>query len=369
MAYYDQYLDRIKEELLQGRRQWKRGDKLLEAFGYMRRRQTAIDLIRASLEVRGLYTIPELTTSMPLDTGITFYLKGVPESEQEAPPNPESGEPLETVEVATEVGGQHEFEVVVDPPFTVPEVPADQSYVVANLACAERTPLSVGLASEVLVAMTRMEFEDYSQLVVVDDSRRVLGAISYKSIARASRGRGQPRSVADCLDTTIPKVLRSDPLLSVVGLFQKHDAVLVVRDDGSAAGIVTPSDIAVEFGAIAAPFLLIGEIEEELRWIIQKQLPNLESALAAVKIEFDPVITPQISDLTMGELQRLLQYKNHWDAIGISYDRRTFCDELNAVREIRNAVMHFREIEPEVLAKLSRFAQVLKAEFLAATKK
>lgn len=68
MAYGEEYLDAIRAELKQGRRQWKRGDNILSAFGYMRRRQTAIDLINGLLKAKGMYTNPELTTDMPLDS-------------------------------------------------------------------------------------------------------------------------------------------------------------------------------------------------------------------------------------------------------------------------------------------------------------
>ena len=78
MAYGEEYLDEIRSNLRQGRRQWRRGDKLLEAFGYTRRRQTAIDLINDLLKAKGMYTDPALDTSMPLTSGVTFYLKRPP---------------------------------------------------------------------------------------------------------------------------------------------------------------------------------------------------------------------------------------------------------------------------------------------------
>ncbi len=48
----DDYLDWILAELNGGHRQWKRGDKILAAFGFTRRRQTAIDRINAGLQSR-----------------------------------------------------------------------------------------------------------------------------------------------------------------------------------------------------------------------------------------------------------------------------------------------------------------------------
>jgi hypothetical protein len=55
------YIDEIKKELDKGRRQWKRGDKIRGAFGYTRRRQTAIDAINAELAKRSIVATPTIT--------------------------------------------------------------------------------------------------------------------------------------------------------------------------------------------------------------------------------------------------------------------------------------------------------------------
>src|SRR4051812_12700773 len=49
MMDYEEYLDGIKANLLAGRMQWRRGDKVLTVFGYVRRRQTFVDLINSEL--------------------------------------------------------------------------------------------------------------------------------------------------------------------------------------------------------------------------------------------------------------------------------------------------------------------------------
>lgn len=365
MATGEEYLDAIKAELEKGHRQWKRGDKLLEAFGYVRRRQTAIDWINAKLEERGLYTSPSITTEMPLDRGITFYLKG----KQPEPPTEEEAaatdQPVEEIELATAGEGSEEHEAVKvtilqEPPVAEP----DRGLSVGNLACADKVPEQIVPTASVEEALTRMAFLDYSQLVVTTGARDIKGIISYKSVAQAYL-HGNPKVVADCLDKSAPIVELNEPLLRVVERFQDHTAVLVIRPDKTLAGIVTPADIAAEFGAMAAPFLLIGQIEEQLRWLVQKNLPDLAAALAMVGASFEGGPSQSVSDLTMGELHRILDNDQNWTKVGIKFDRAEFCKELNAVREVRNAVMHFRDLPDGGAERLKRFASVVQTAYLA----
>jgi hypothetical protein len=68
-----------------------------------------------------------------------------------------------------------------------------------------------------------------------------------------------------------------------------------------------------------------------------------------------------VSDLTLGECLRLLQEPKWWDKIGIKVDRERFVAELDAVRVIRNDVVHFDPdgVGDEALATLRRFTAFL----------
>jgi hypothetical protein len=46
-----------------------------------------------------------------------------------------------------------------------------------------------------------------------------------------------------------------------------------------------------------------------------------------------------VDDLTMGELERIIEQPANWNAVNIRYDRATFCKELAAVRELRNELI------------------------------
>jgi hypothetical protein len=233
MANGEKYLDAIRSELRNGHRQWKRGDKLLEAFGYTRRRQTAIDLINSRLEAKSMYTVPTLTTEMPLDRGITFYLKGTkPESQATTPVPTEENAPVEVIELASgddgEIEGKEAVKVTIaqEPPIAEPGSSADRSLIVGNLACAERIPEQISPSATVKEALTKMALHDYSQLVVTTGPRDIKGIISYKSVAQAYL-QGEPKTVGDCLDENVPQV---ELTLRVV-CFNEYSAVLIIRTD------------------------------------------------------------------------------------------------------------------------------------------
>ncbi len=127
---------------------------------------------------------------------------------------------------------------------------------------------------------------------------------------------------------------------------------------------VTAADIAAEFGATTGPFLLIGQIEEQLRWLMERRL-DLRAALIAVGLPADGS-SPGASDLTMGELHRVLDNDDNWAKIGIKFDRTSFCAELSAVRELRNDIMHFRDPpSDEDRARIGRCANLVRMAYLA----
>ena len=73
----NEYLDEIRDNLEAGRHQHRIGENVLRAFGYVRRRATAIEEINGTLEELGLATTPPIDSEMPLRTPrISFRLKG-----------------------------------------------------------------------------------------------------------------------------------------------------------------------------------------------------------------------------------------------------------------------------------------------------
>lgn len=216
-------------------------------------------------------------------------------------------------------------------------------------------------------ALTKMQLNDYSQLVVATGERAVKGVISYRSVAREQL-HGQPKIVGDCLENP-PEVTLNEPLLDVVARFEQCDCVLVRGDDGRLCGIVTPADIAREFHAMTAPFLIIGEIETHLRWFIDRALDLSNVTISAAPPPGSGRLPARASDLSVGELERILENPEYWGKVGIAYDRTEFCKALDDMRRFRNQTMHFGDpLSQQEVNRLRNLANALRVSSAASAK-
>jgi hypothetical protein len=60
-----------------------------------------------------------------------------------------------------------------------------------------------------------------------------------------------------------------------------HDALLVRSENNAICGIITNADIGAQFGTLAEPFLLLGDIETALRILIERSF-SMNELKAAV---------------------------------------------------------------------------------------
>src|SRR5262249_44077121 len=136
------------------------------------------------------------------------------------------------------------------------------------------------------------------------------------------------------------EVKADESIFLAVALIAEHECVLVRGTDKKICGIVTTSDLAVQFQQLGEPFLLLGEIENHLRSFLAGKFS--QSELAAIRNPADegrPL--EDVADLGYGDYLRLLGEPSRWSRIGLALDRKAFIKELDDVRRIRNDVMHF----------------------------
>ena len=130
---------------------------------------------------------------------------------------------------------------------------------------------------------------------------------------------------------------------------------MVYGRDNRLQGIVTAWDLAEEFAGLIDPFKRIGEIEERLRTLIRIRI-RIDKVAAFLKDHGlsgnDPITG--LEELTMGELQRVLEFPDHWDALNLAFDRVVFTGALGEARGYRNRLMHFRD--PLTEAEMTRLA-------------
>jgi hypothetical protein len=125
---------------------------------------------------------------------------------------------------------------------------------------------------------------------------------------------------------------------------------------------VTATDLSEQFQFLSEPFLLIGQIENQIRNLMNEKysLEILQDGCNETDLERKERIQ-SIADLTFGEYLRIIQKPEHWDLLGLRVDRTVFCAEMDKVREIRNDVMHFDPdgIDEEQYDQLRRFSRLM----------
>lgn len=295
--------------------------QLVSWFGGARRGSWIVSIIRQSLASAGLTTEPDFESAY-FDAPLEFKLV-----EALAP----DAAICESVSMQTFVHG----EVIVRETSAY----ADPTYRLSKLEAANRRPLSVSSNTSVSEAVTLMMSNDYSQLPVMNGERDVKGVVSWQSIgARLGFGK-KAVEVRDVMDDYYD--ISSDAsLFQAIPIIVMHQYVLVRGKDKSVVGIVTASDLSLQFQQLSEPFLLLGEIENHIRRILELGLPVTD--LAAAKDPGDITRSVErVSDLTFGEYLRLIENSQTWGKLNLPIDRVVFGSQLNRVRTIRNDVMHF----------------------------
>ena len=283
---------------------------LLSWFGQKRRGRWVVSTVRNALREVGLKTEPNFETAY-IDGTLVFALEVPPEPGQEDP------NPLPQDEVDA-----------IDPVARVRMLPA-----------ANRAPVRVNRDSRVAEAVTLMLMNDYSQLPVMQNDRDVSGLVSWRSIGRRRVRNGPCEFVRDCMEPHT-EVGDTDPLLDAIATIVREEVVLVRAGDRRITGIVTTSDLSIQFHELAEPFLLLAEIENHIRRFIDRQF-EAEELGAARNPEDDGREVEGVADLTLGEYIRFLEDPNNWERLALDLDRAQFIAQFHRVRRIRNDVMHF----------------------------
>ena len=348
-----EYLEEIKANLEAGRYQHRMGENVLRAFGYIRRRATAIEEINATLNELGLETVPKINSEMPLRVPrIRFRLKTSAE-EGTAVIVAEPGGPYYTND-EPQLQDEEDDSNLPEPGFRISEI-----------ASANANVERVSSNDSMQKAYTRMLLGKFSQLVVADaDKPRqmdIKGIVSFQSIAKALMN-GSPMTVADCMDIEVPYAHYNSGLSSVISQLRESDVVLVIGRDMRLQGIVTAWDLAEEFAVLVDPFKQIDEIEKRLRTLVRKSMGIAEISQFLQRqgsSASDPY--EEIEQLSIGELQRVLENQGHWDKLDLPIDRVEFINALDEAREFRNRLMHFRDpLQPHELTKLSNFCEMVR---------
>ena len=234
---------------------------------------------------------------------------------------------------------------------------------IGMVSAANRPPMTVSRDAHLTEAITLMLMHDFSQLPVIQNERKVQGFVSWKSIGSCTALSRESEFVRDCLDKNV-EVLKYDlPLFAAVDIIIRKEAVLIRGAEEKITGLVTTSDISAQFMALSSPFLILEQIENHIRTILDGRFSEEDLKTAADPSD-DSREIKTISDLTFGEYLRIIENPDHWEKLMWKLDRSTFAKRLDQVRRIRNEVMHFHPdgITPKALELLRDTATFMQAK-------
>lgn len=326
---YEEKLGEISKQIKEGiKPQSVTARNFIDWFGAQRRSYWNVKFIREHLKEYRLVTSPDFEYAY-IDSLISFLPAPKKKSTQ----------------------GQEE----------VPDVYKDPTYRIGKLASANKPPASVKPDDLISKAITLMITHDYSQLPVMTSDREVKGVISWSSLGSQIALGKECKYVRECM---VPhKEISSDTyIFSAVDDIIANEYVLIRNTENIISGIVTTSDLSQQFRQLGEPFLLLGEIENYIRWMIQDKYTIGELRNACDPSDIERSINSP-SNLNLGEYLRLLENPDRWAKLGISIDRDIFIKKLEDIRQIRNDVMHFDSdgIPEQDIDKLRDFVRLMQS--------
>jgi CBS domain-containing protein len=355
-------LSTVAEDVSAGRPRHETVRNVLSWFGQQRRGRRVVDDVRWCLRKVKLITEPDFE-SVWIDGQVEFKPRpsrkanGAATVETTSTQGPPSGQ---TPAAGTDAASVPPIAVAADD--AGDQEPTDPSFSVGKLKAANCKPVSVDPATPIETATTKMILRDFSQLPVLQNGRKRMGLFSWKSLGIAARNGQALQVVSDAMESEVQAVPADTSVFTVARLLAVHPVVLILQSshNDTVVGIVSASDVAEHFGTLGEPFLRLAEIEHRLRSLIDEKL-DLADIKAARDSKSDRREIESAADLTFGEYGRLLGSAANWAKLGLALDRVEFVNALDAVRKVRNDVVHFDPdpIGLENLETLRLFAKCL----------
>jgi CBS domain-containing protein len=228
------------------------------------------------------------------------------------------------------------------------------------LPSSNKEPLSISKDSTLKEAITLMMMHNYSQLPVMNGPRSVVGYVSWETIGYAlTNGQNLPE-IKYYTNSDVTKLSYETPLLDAISIIIEKGFVLVFKQDNTISGILTIADISAQFLSVTEPFILLEQIENHIRQILDKKflVTDLKEFCKIGEIERDIEF---IDDLNFGDYILIVGKPENWDKLNLSIERLPFIKQLDKIRQIRNDVMHF---DPEGITKEQKDDLIKMSKFL-----
>lgn len=236
---------------------------------------------------------------------------------------------------------------------------------ISILPSANRIPITITRDAKLTDAITKMMMHNYSQLPVLGSPKNIVGFITWESIGYAITNGITSEHAKDYLDFEHTILEYDTPLLKAIKTVIEKEYVIVQKKDKSFSGIITLADVSSQFLTLTEPFLILEEIENLIRLLLNDKF-LVQELIDFCENENNDKSIESIDDLTFGQYIRLIEKPENWKKLKLKIERVTFIQQLNIVREIRNDVMHF---DPDGITPEQKQALINMAKFLTDIRK
>lgn len=337
--------------------------ELLNHFGQERRGREVIRFINYKLRYLGLDTEPRFD-----EVHIDGNVRIIPRPKR-LPGRPRKHGTEPATAVASTSAPQHAPTAISTSTVGEADEEAEEArrpyLTIGLLACADRKPHCVRPGDDLKTAVTLLLMHKISHVPVMQTERVAEGVITWRSIGQAKAGNRDAVKAGDCMEP-VRVLAQNAALFDAVREIIQHGVILVQAKDKTICGLVTAKDITEQFVALSEPFLFLEQIENHLRGLLEKAKLTAQEMRDLI----DPsdsarkATATKVDDLTFGEYLRGLGRQDLWGRLKLGIDRNLFVQRLDAIRKIRNSVMHFHPdgisvTDREVLAKTREMLQGL----------
>ena len=239
---------------------------------------------------------------------------------------------------------------------------------------ANEEPKFTNLDDKIEKATTSMQLHGYSQLPVSNNGHlqvhSIVGYISWKTIAiKNIHGKGGD-FVRDYLERDICILPSDTPILKALEDIHKHGFILVSNNKKRICGMITTTQMSSTYKTLTDKFLLIEQIERQVRAILNGKF-TLGEINDIIKKEQGAQEVNSIDELTFGQYLRIIEGNENWEKLNLKFDKKIIIEKLTAVKNLRNDIMHFdpTDITPEQVNELSNGSDFLNSVIILSEEK
>jgi len=232
----------------------------------------------------------------------------------------------------------------------------------------DQQPLVLDASTPASDAIERLVDNGFSQIPVADKTGKIIGVFSWKSFGKrvadlhAAKIKPTDLPIRDAMEPA--RFIGREVYIDTETDWGDIDHILVGTDD-DLLGILCIADVFGRLNDFAEAFVLLYEIEHEIRDLICDVVdePGLAQLLSNMQLPPNARPPKMLEECTFNQYKSLICSKSNWPRFEPMFDtlRELVDADFADVNELRNIVFHFRRsITPKDTDRLRRFRDRLR---------